>query len=179
MSTTTFHSVAGGSGTTTVALAYAVKLAAHFPDRAHTISSVTSEIDVLGMGGTSGTHLTDNLRLDVFGTGDVHDAGVVREVQTASELDRSYLVLRGPSFNALKRATLLGVRPTGVIVVAEDGRSLDGRDVEDVLGVRVVATIPVDPQVARTVDAGLFVARLPRAFRELDRLVLDNYETRV
>lgn len=76
--------------------------------------------------------------------------------------DRSWLVTR-PCFLSLRRALAVGRRPDGIVLVEEDGRALGRTDVEDVLGVPVVATVPVDPAVARAVDAGLLVARLPVA----------------
>lgn len=76
--------------------------------------------------------------------------------------DRSWLVTR-PCFLSLRRALSVGRRPDGVVLVAEDGRALGRTDVEDVLGVPVIATVPVDAAVARAVDAGLLAARLPMA----------------
>lgn len=73
----------------------------------------------------------------------------------------SLLVLR-PCYLALRRAVAAPVRPSAVILVDEPGRALSRRDVEDVLGVPVRAVVPVDPTVARAVDAGLLPARLPR-----------------
>ena len=43
----------------------------------------------------------------------------------------------------------------------EPGRSITGREVERVLGVPVLAEVPYDPAIARAVDAGLLLARLP------------------
>lgn len=73
----------------------------------------------------------------------------------------SLLVLR-PCYLSLRRALHAPVRPSGVILVSEPGRSLGRRDVEDVLGVPVRAVVPVDPAVARLVDSGLLPTRLPR-----------------
>ena len=81
----------------------------------------------------------------------------------------SLLVLR-PCYLALRRALAVPLRPSGVILVREDGRSLSGRDVEDVLGVPVRAEVAWHPSIARQVDAGLLATRLPRALaRELSR----------
>jgi hypothetical protein len=74
---------------------------------------------------------------------------------------RSLLVLR-PCYLALRRATALPSRPTGVVVVMEHGRALGRREIEDVIGVRVTAEIDIEPTIARAVDAGLLAARLPR-----------------
>jgi hypothetical protein len=76
--------------------------------------------------------------------------------------DRSLLVLR-PCYLALRRATALPTRPTGVVLVTEPGRALGRRDIEEVVGVKVAAEIDVQPTIARAVDAGLLAGRLPRS----------------
>ena len=83
----------------------------------------------------------------------------------AAGAEISLLVLR-PCYLALRRALAAPVRPSGVVLVTEHGRSLGRRDVEDVLGVPVRAEVPVEEAVARAVDAGLLARRLPRS---LDR----------
>jgi len=103
----------------------------------------------------------------ITGSGDSED--LVRRcfVEAATN---SLLVTR-PCFISLRRALSLPLRPTGVVLIEEAGRALGRRDVEDVLGVPVVATIEVDAAVARAVDAGLLAARLPsplgRALRDV------------
>jgi MinD superfamily P-loop ATPase len=88
--------------------------------------------------------------------------------------DVSLLVVRS-CYLALRRAVKLEAttRATGVVVVEESGRSLEARDVGDVLGLPVVATVPVKAAVSRAVDAGVLVSRLPdvlgRPARELAR----------
>jgi MinD-like ATPase involved in chromosome partitioning or flagellar assembly len=74
----------------------------------------------------------------------------------------SLLVMR-PCFLALRRALAAPVRPSGVVLVSEPGRSLGRDDVEDVLGVPVRAEVAWSETVARAVDAGLLAGRLPRA----------------
>lgn len=73
----------------------------------------------------------------------------------------SLLVLR-PCYLALRRALAAPIRPSGVVLVTEEGRSLTRRDVEQVLGVPVRAEVARDPAVARAVDAGLLATRVPR-----------------
>ncbi len=73
----------------------------------------------------------------------------------------SLLVIR-PCYLAVRRAIEFPVRPTGVILVREDDRSITGADVSAALGVPIVATVLVDARIARTVDAGLLGSRLPR-----------------
>jgi hypothetical protein len=58
---------------------------------------------------------------------------------------------------SLRRATLLP-KPTGV-VVEEDGRALNAKDIEYVVGSPILATIPITPALCRAVDAGLFTSR--------------------
>jgi hypothetical protein len=95
----------------------------------------------------------------------VVDAGVVGEPGSvghclAIAAPRSLLVTR-PCYLALRRAVLLDLRPTGVVLVVEPGRALGAGDVAAVLGVPVLAEVPVDPSVARSVDAGLLASRVP------------------
>ncbi len=81
--------------------------------------------------------------------------------------DRSILVTRA-CFVSLRRALAAPIRPSEVVLLTEPGRSLTRRDVEECLGVAVVASVDVDPAVARAVDAGLLATRLPRGLvREL------------
>ena len=79
----------------------------------------------------------------------------------AAAASASLLVLR-PCYLSLRRALQAPMRPSGVILVSEPGRSLGRSDVEDVLGVPVRAVVGIDPAVARAVDAGLLATRLPR-----------------
>ena len=82
-------------------------------------------------------------------------------VELALAATASLLVLR-PCFLALRRAVAAPLRPSGVVLVDEPGRSLGVADVEAALGVPTVAVVPWDPAVARRVDAGLLGASLPR-----------------
>lgn len=79
----------------------------------------------------------------------------------AAGAEVSLLVLR-PCYLALRRALAAPVRPSGVVLVTEVGRSLGRRDVEDVLGVPVRAEVAIEEAVARAVDAGLLARRIPR-----------------
>jgi hypothetical protein len=94
---------------------------------------------------------------------DAGDEGEVGRV-LASGATHSLLVVR-PCYLALRRATAMSLRPSGVVVVNERGRALEPSDVEDILGVPVVAVVEHDVAVGRAVDAGLLGARLPSALR--------------
>lgn len=94
----------------------------------------------------------------------VCDCGTLRddaELSVAAGATLSLCVVR-PCYVALRRALRAPVRPSGVVLVTEPGRSLGRRDVENVLGAPVRAEIELDPLVARAVDAGLLATRLPR-----------------
>lgn len=83
----------------------------------------------------------------------------------AATASRSLLVTR-PCYLALRRATAVAHRPTGVVLVREPGRVLGRADVERVVGAPVISEVEVDPAVARAVDAGLLTTpQLPRALR--------------
>lgn len=73
----------------------------------------------------------------------------------------SLLVMR-PCYLALRRALAAPIRPSGVVLVNEPGRSLTAEEIEDALGVPVRAEVPWNDGVARSVDAGLLAGRLPR-----------------
>ena len=66
-----------------------------------------------------------------------------------------YLALR----RAVRHPAIVDV--VGAILIDEHGRSLGPHDVEDVLGVPVLATIPARTSIARAVDAGVLPTRLP------------------
>jgi hypothetical protein len=74
--------------------------------------------------------------------------------------DHSLLVTRS-CFLSIRRASRLPLRPTGIVLIEESGRALGETDIEDVLGVPVVASIAIDAAIARAVDAGLLASRLP------------------
>jgi hypothetical protein len=59
------------------------------------------------------------------------------------------------------------VRATGVILVNEPGRVLTRHDVAAAAKAPIVAEVPLDPQVARLVDAGLLRGRFPRSLQPL------------
>ncbi|MFM7068061.1 MAG: hypothetical protein ACKOYM_01250 [Actinomycetes bacterium] len=77
-----------------------------------------------------------------------------------SAADQSVLVVR-PCYLALRAAVLHDPRPHGVVVIEEPGRALTSRDVADVVGVPVLATVPYDASIARAVDAGVLARRPP------------------
>lgn len=87
----------------------------------------------------------------------------------AAMANLSLLVIR-PCYLALRRAARASLRPSGVVLVEEPGRSIGEREVADVLGVPVRARVPFDPAVARVVDAGLLASRVPRCIERSLRI---------
>lgn len=95
----------------------------------------------------------------------VVDAGTgVPPGALAAEAERRWLVTRS-CYLALRAAIAQRRPPTGIVLVDEPGRTLRRADVELALGAPVVVQVLVDPAVARAVDSGLLVARLPAAYR--------------
>jgi MinD superfamily P-loop ATPase len=76
------------------------------------------------------------------------------------EAQASLLVTRS-CYLSMRRAVALGSVPTGIVLLLEPGRALTANDVERAVGAPVVAQVPYDPAIARSVDAGLLAARLP------------------
>jgi hypothetical protein len=82
-------------------------------------------------------------------------------LRTAPHTRRTLLVLR-PCYLALRRAMHEATQADGIVLITGGGRVLTRHDVESVLGIPVVAEVPLDPDIARRVDSGLFHSRLPR-----------------
>lgn len=179
--TITFTGARGGHGTTTVAAVVAL----HAARRAPTVLVSPDTDAACALLGASGGH-HDGRAIDVAAdlllTAERPDTEpdrivVVDEGTLASKppsaptaTEEHYLVLRGPCYVAL--ATILAADIDGIegiVLVSERDRSLRAADVTDVLGIPVVATVTLSPQVARTIDAGLLSSRYPR-LRDLDDL---------
>lgn len=77
----------------------------------------------------------------------------------------SLLVTR-PCYLSLHRASR-SRRSDGIVLVDEPGRAMRPADVANALGVPVLAFLPWEAAVARAVDAGLLVQRVPRALQPL------------
>lgn len=99
------------------------------------------------------------------GTVDPSAAAVQPAVAALAPLATQSLLVIRPCYVALQRALRSTLRPSAVVLVDEEGRALDEHDVAQVLGVPIAAVVPVDPVVARAVDAGLLSSRVPRRAR--------------
>lgn len=179
--TITFTGARGGHGTTTVAAVVALHAARTAPT---VLVSPDTEAACALLGAAGGHHdgraidLAPDLLLTTERPVATTDGIVVVDEGTLASkppgaptaTEEHYLVLRGPCYVAL--ATTLasdigGVE--GIVLVSERDRSLRPADVTDVLGIPVVATVTLSPQVARAIDAGLLASRYPR-LRDLDDL---------
>jgi hypothetical protein len=136
-------------------------------------------LKLLARGASTGAGVASALRAEALPALLADDARVV--VADCGRADRppgrelaasatfSFCVLR-PCYLALRRALAADLRPSGVVLVGEPGRALRRRDIEDVLGVPVVAEVPVEAAIARAVDAGLLATRVGRPIeRVLER----------
>ena len=87
-------------------------------------------------------------------TDNIVDAGA----HASSDVHGSvYLVLRN-DYLSLRRALTALHTTTGIVLITEPHRSLERRDVEEVLGRPLVAELHLDPAIARAVDAGLLTS---------------------
>lgn len=160
-----FWGAKGGVGTSTVAAMHAVALArAGYPT---TIIGIPPQFaDLAGL--LAVPPPTDRV-LDVNAATACPPAPALRPyvvIDGGTDRGRShmpsqrYLVIR-PCYLALRRAMETGITGThGIVLVTEAQRCLGQRDVVDVLGLPVVATMDVTPMTARCIDAGLIATRL-------------------
>jgi hypothetical protein len=121
-----------------------------------------ARVDRAGAGGEAGAALGVVLRewgtvVADCGRADDDAARALVEVS-----DHSIVVVRA-CYLAVCRAAAdeLVPRASGMVVLEEPGRVLGRREVSDVLGVPVLATVPVRASIGRLVDAGVLAARLP------------------
>jgi hypothetical protein len=74
----------------------------------------------------------------------------------------SLLVTRS-CYLSVERARRLPFRPSGIVLLAEPGRSMDRREVEDRIGVEVVGEVAIERQIARAADSGTLGRRVPKS----------------
>jgi hypothetical protein len=178
MEGTSFYSVKGGAGCTTIASAHAMLQAQAGTCRVSLRSKQPN--DIAGIFGAfpldDHDHAVELLpMLDyepwdmepprVFGKMVVRDYGLNPDPDDVPEA-RLFCVLR-PCYLHLRHYLASPVKANGIVLVNEPGRSLTRRDVEDVTGVPVVHEVTIDPAVARAIDAGIFGARLARSLQRV------------
>ena len=168
----------GGQGTSTIAAAMALYAAGHATTQL-VAADMSATAALLGLPEPSHDQVTITGQFTLARRTSGRPAVRIIDTGTATPSVAGggvrLVVLRGPCYVALRGLVRDGgPRPDGIVVVAEPGRSLSARDVEDVTGVAVVAIVPVTAAVARAIDAGLFVARL---YRLSDLAALRRYVT--
>jgi hypothetical protein len=121
-------------------------------------------------GAALGVVLRDGAGAVVADCGRADDAASRALVEVS---DLSVVVIRA-CYLALRRgaADELVKGASGIVVMEEAGRALGTREVADVLGVPVLATIPVRAAIARVIDAGVLVSRLPETLARPTRTLL-------
>jgi len=163
-----------GQGLTTTGLA----MAASLEGTVQYITEGDNLPDALAIAGLpSGTDAHDhwevkeNLTISIggFGTPD----HVIYDCETNWELrhqgaDLNLMVVQA-DYLALRRLMITGkaAELDGFIVVLDSSRALNVDDIKNVTGLKHFATVPVDPAVARAVDAGLLMHRRMRQFNDL------------
>lgn len=176
---TAFYTAKGGQGCSVLAAVHAIKLAV---SGAHVLL-VTDHLDdmcaILGVSVPIDAELTGvnvpvaNGRLDVwdkprFDTHAVQNAATVVITDNVwPEHGQRRLLVTQPCYLAFRRAAAQDIKPTGVVLVTQPGRAFDAEDAYRILGVPVVAEVPTDPAIARAIDAGLLVSRLPSALTNI------------
>jgi len=85
-----------------------------------------------------------------------------------------HVIVTRSCYLALRRAVHSNVSASGVIAFEETGRSLRLCDVSDVLGMSVIASVPVTASIARTIDAGIFATRRPQTLTDAATTVLER-----
>jgi hypothetical protein len=132
--------------------------------------------DFTGASPEAGAALAVALRADPRPT--VVDVGVLGAHPDALSAfvevaDANVIVVRG-CYLALRRAVRvdLTTQATGAVYIDEAGRSLGSRDVANVLGVPILASVGIRASTARAIDAGVLPTRLPDALGRPLREVL-------
>jgi MinD-like ATPase involved in chromosome partitioning or flagellar assembly len=126
--------------------------------------NIGENLDIVTRGTGPIAFTTYTYGLVIGGLGD-YDTVIIDAGTCADEwnlhADRNVFVTR-PCYLAVRRAIHLPQRPTEVVYMAEPGRALSAHDIEVVLGVPIAATVPVDIDTARIIDAGILGSRMPQ-----------------
>lgn len=174
MQSVEFYSPKGGVGTTTTAGLYAV-LRASQGVPTHLLASNEDDTDLATVCGFSAygsaegwatllTNLTWGVKVPPATELVVTDYRIPEFAPAWHHLEavNRVLVVRN-CFLALRRTLADQHRPDAVVAVLEAGRALTVDDIRDCIGCDTVIAMPIDPSIARAVDAGLLATRLPRA----------------
>jgi len=176
--TTLFWSPKGGSGTSTVAVAYALEIGVDIADCAKQNDLAA----ILGLATDPADDAVTPIEaaglVDLYGpkapwngtTNLVMDAGVMPHPVVVQGADTAIVVIRG-DYLALRRLMKDGNAieslklSKGIVLLVEPSRALGASEVADVAGKPVLAKIPVTGNIARAIDAGVFANRRPDELR--------------
>lgn len=159
--TITFTATKGGTGTSTVAaitaLTSGVKTLLVDQSQSHDLAAVVGL-----QPRSSETPISDLVTLavgDDFDT-DGYDLIVIDRGTNAKNVKdaENYLVTR-KCYLALRAAVGSRTAYDGIVVIDEKDRALTTSDVSHVLTTKIVASVPYDARISRSVDAGLLTSR--------------------
>jgi hypothetical protein len=173
----------GGSGTTVITAALALAALRHGTEHVQLVDEAEPNdlAEVIGADPPSGVSLGSRGSA-ADGTG---DDLVVVDVGSGAFIDehRRALIQSSAQSLVIVRNCVLAIRQLlhctnrvdGLIVVEESQRSLRCADVEQITSHRVIARVPVDPTIARAVDAGVLMTHPPRSLmRALNGVIAWN-----
>jgi hypothetical protein len=89
------------------------------------------------------------------------DAAGLRAFATASDLS---ILVTQPCYVSCARLGRV-TRPSGLVTVRAPWHAISDRDLEEVVGAPVLATVPFERSIGVALDAGMLVAGLPRSLR--------------
>ena len=164
----------GGVGTTVTAAILAINLANN-GERVLLVDETGTDDIFATVGAYRSRDITTNVipsLLDIYNEGAlvidkiiddydhvIFDAGVNNGVR-GDDYDHEMLVVRN-DYLALRRGIAKSGKVDKIVLVEEAGRVLNLPDVKAVFGGVPVDVLPIDPAVARAIDAGLLAMRMP------------------
>lgn len=150
--------------------------------RFHDLAEIHDRLHVVGRGRgdlpSEGHAMWEHLRDELLQRSRAGDTVVVDagrgHLPGDFENEALRLLVIQPCYVALKRCVELRPAVDGVVVVCPPDRVLTVSDVATVAELPVLAQVPMHPDVARRVDAGLLRSRLPRVVHAPLATLLSN-----
>lgn len=163
----------GGVGTSTVAATVAIALA-QAGERV-VLVELNGRGDLRAIVGSVVERLTIADAIPDTDTA-VADVAVVDHATSKAALDQGvHVLVLTNCYLSVLQATKLDLRIDGVVALMDPRRSLTVRDISNVLGISQARILHLvgDPEVARSVDAGMLAVRFPASLRraKADRFV--------
>lgn len=171
-----FFSAKGGQGVTTTAALYALKRKQDHPSESIVLRSDDTEDAFVALG--LAAPQDPFCRRDIAHISAIGHLAPVPEWCDVLVVDGDQDEWDGEKRVFVSRLDFLSVRRTfggnrniradGVLVIADEGRSLTPIDVALAIGVPLLGTLKVTVNLARTLDAGLLATRFPRTTDDLN-----------